>query len=61
MKYILLSDIHFGHKGNSEEFNKQCLDFLDFVAQDTENKDIDGAIFLGDWFHTRNNVNVKTL
>lgn len=61
MKYILLSDIHFGHKGNSEEFNKQCLEFLDFVAQDTENKDIDGAIFLGDWFHTRNNVNVKTL
>lgn len=61
MKYVLFSDIHFGNKGNSDEFNKQCLDFLDFVENDTADKNIDGAIFCGDWFHTRNNVNVKTL
>lgn len=61
MKYILLTDIHFGNKGNSDEFNQQCLDFLDFVEQTTSNMDIDGAIFLGDWFHNRNAINVKTL
>jgi hypothetical protein len=61
MKYVLLSDIHFGHKSNSDEFNKQCLDFLDFVATETEDMDIDGCIFLGDYYHNRNTVNVKTL
>lgn len=61
MKYILLSDIHFGNHGNSNEFNQQCLQFLDFVEKKTENMDIDGAIFLGDWFHSRNTINVLTL
>ena len=31
MKYILLTDIHFGCHGNSDEFNQNCLDFLQFV------------------------------
>lgn len=64
MKYILFGDIHFGNKGNSDEFNQQCLDFLQFV-QDFINEKLDGEpvlpIFLGDWFHNRNTINVKTL
>ena len=48
MKYVLLTDIHFGNKGNSDEFNQQCLDFLDFVEEKTCDMEIDGAIFLGD-------------
>lgn len=61
MKYILFSDIHFGNKSNSDEFNQQCLDFLDFVIDKTKDMDIDGAIFLGDWYHIRPNINTKTL
>lgn len=61
MKLVLLTDIHFGCKGNSDEFNQQCLDFLDFVQETVSEKDVDGAIFLGDWFHNRNAINVKTL
>lgn len=61
MKYILFTDIHFGNKGNSDEFNQQCLDFLDFVYEKTKNMDINGTIFCGDWFHNRNAINVKTL
>lgn len=61
MKYILLTDIHFGNKGNSDDFNQQCLDFLDFVEEKTCDMEIDGAIFLGDWYHNRNAINVKTL
>ena len=61
MKYILFTDIHFGCKGNSDEFNQQCLDFLKFVEDKTSDINIDGAIFLGDWFHNRNAINVKTL
>ena len=64
MKYILLTDIHFGCKGNSDEFNQQCLDFLqfvqDYVDEHFENEDI-LPIFLGDWYHNRNTINVKTL
>ena len=62
MKYILLTDIHFGNHGNSDEFNQECNNFLKFVEKTIENReDIDGAIFLGDWFHNRNSINVKTL
>ena len=64
MKYILLTDIHFGNKGNSDEFNQQCLDFLQFVQNYIDEK-LYGEdvlpIFLGDWFHSRNTINVKTL
>lgn len=64
MKYILFGDIHFGNKGNSDEFNQQCLDFLQFV-QDFIDEKLEGEdvlpIFLGDWFHNRNTINVKTL
>jgi hypothetical protein len=61
MKYILLSDLHVGNLSNSTEYNNQCLNFLDFVNDKTENMDIDGCIFLGDYFHNRNTINVKTL
>lgn len=64
MKYILLTDIHFGNHGNSPEFNQQCLDFLQFVQnyvdEHYEDEDI-LPIFLGDWFHSRNTINVRTL
>ena len=33
MKYIILTDIHFGAKGNSDEFNQQCIDFFKFVKK----------------------------
>lgn len=66
MKYIVFSDIHFGNHSNSDVFNQQCLDFLDFVndyAQDhfSDDETYGGAIFMGDWFHNRNTINVKTL
>lgn len=62
MKYIIFTDIHFGNKENKDDFNKECLVFLNFVEEKTSKmNDIDGAIFLGDWFHNRNSINVKTL
>lgn len=64
MKYILLTDIHFGCHGNSDEFNQNCLDFLqfvqDYVDEHFESEDI-LPIFMGDWYHNRNTINVKTL
>lgn len=63
MKHIILTDIHFGAKGNSDDFNEQCIEFLKFVKEKTEELGYDygNTIFLGDWFHNRNSINVKTL
>ena len=36
MKYILLTDIHFGNQGNSDEFNQECNNFLKFVEKTIE-------------------------
>ena len=63
MKYVLFGDIHFGNKSNSDEFNQECLDFLTFMQEwcdDNIQEDYE-TIFLGDWYHNRNAINVKTL
>lgn len=63
MKLVLFSDIHFGEKSNSDTHNKHCLEFLQFVNDwcDDNLTDDFTTIFLGDWFHNRNSINVKTL
>ena len=36
MKAVVFSDIHFGLKNNSDEFNKNCLDFIDFMIENSK-------------------------
>lgn len=63
MKCVLFTDIHFGCHNNSDVFNQQCLDFIDYMANwcdENIHEDFD-VFFLGDWFHQRNAINVKTL
>ena len=63
MKCVLFTDIHFGCHNNSDVFNQQCLDFIDYMAKwcdENIHEDFD-VFFLGDWFHQRNAINVKTL
>lgn len=63
MKIVLFSDIHFGEKSNSDTHNKNCLDFIQFMG-DWCSENIDESfitVFMGDWFHNRNTINVKTL
>lgn len=61
MKRLIFGDIHFGKKGNSHTFNNDCHDFLDMMIEYTKDKDIDEVVFLGDWFHSRNSINVSTM
>ena len=64
MKYVIFSDIHFGQKSNSDEFNQECLDFLRFVDKWTSDHltvEPFETIFMGDWYNNRNSINVKTL
>ena len=64
-KYVLFTDIHFGEHGNSDEFHQNCIDFIEFMVRYYHQKvptgQQGGAIFLGDWYHSRNQVNVKTM
>lgn len=63
MKLVLFSDIHFGLSSNDEIHNENCLKFLEFVQEwcDENLTDDFTTIFLGDWYHQRNAINVKTM
>ena len=60
MKYLFIGDLHFGEQGNSQKFNGQILDFLRWVVE-TFSADVDGVVQVGDYFDSRNRIDVSTL
>jgi len=58
---ILFTDIHHGNKNNSQTFNQDCSDFVDWVCAVAKERNINTCIFLGDWNHSRASINVATL
>lgn len=60
-KLILLTDIHWGARNNSEQHNQDCLDYIDWFIEKVKDEKPSHIAFLGDWFENRNQVNVKTL
>lgn len=61
-KGAYLTDIHFGRKNNSDQHNRDCLDFIDwFCDRVKEDKDIDYVAFLGDWHESRPAIGASTL
>lgn len=61
-RMAIFTDIHFGAKGNSEQHNQDCLEFIDWFCDNVKAMgDIDAIGFLGDWFENRNALNVATL
>lgn len=60
-KAIVFTDLHFGKKSNSLQFNQDCLDYIDWLCSIAKSKNIKTAIFLGDWHDNRSNLNVSTL
>ena len=60
-KAACFTDIHFGNKSNSKQFNQDADRFVDwFIGQAKENN-CETCIFLGDWHHQRAAINVDTL
>jgi DNA repair exonuclease SbcCD nuclease subunit len=55
------TDIHFGLKSNSSTHNKDCEDFVDWFIQEAKASGCETCIFLGDWHHNRNSINLITL
>lgn len=60
-KLIAFTDIHFGNKGNSVDFNEDCTDFINWLCDVAAKNGCETCAFLGDWHHHRNTINVSTL
>ena len=60
-KFVLIGDLHFGEKGNSEKFNRHILDFLDWVCELKESHEVESVVQAGDWFHSRHKIDVMSL
>lgn len=60
-KAAIFTDIHLGLKINSSLHNQDCLDFINWFVEQAQNNNCDVCIFLGDYFHNRNNTNLITM
>lgn len=60
-KIAAITDLHLGAKSNSIVHNKDCEDFIDWFISKAKEENCDTGIFLGDWSHNRNNINLLTL
>ena len=60
-KAACFTDIHFGLKSNSSIHNQDCEDFVDWYIAKAKEEGCDTGIFLGDWHHNRNSLNITTM
>jgi hypothetical protein len=60
-KVACFTDIHFGMKSNSSVHNKDCEDFVDWYIAKAKEEGCDTGIFMGDWHHNRNSLNITTM
>lgn len=60
-KAVAFTDIHWGKRSNSEEYNKTALNFVEWFIAEGQAYNADTCIFLGDWHDSRISVQVKTL
>ena len=61
MKLACFTDIHWGARSNSEQHLQDCLDFIDWFCALAKAEKATHVAFLGDWFESRNAINVRTL
>jgi DNA repair exonuclease SbcCD nuclease subunit len=60
-KVACFTDIHFGLKSNSATHNQDCEDFVDWFIAEAKEAGCETGIFLGDWHHNRNSLNITTM
>jgi len=60
-KVACFTDIHFGLKSNSATHNQDCEEFVDWFIAKAKEEGAETCIFLGDWHHNRNSINLITL
>jgi DNA repair exonuclease SbcCD nuclease subunit len=60
-KVACFTDIHFGLKSNSNTHNQDCEEFVDWYIAKAKEEGCDTGIFMGDWHHNRNSLNITTM
>jgi DNA repair exonuclease SbcCD nuclease subunit len=60
-KVACMTDLHLGMRSNSAIHNQDCEDFVDWFIQEAQSAGAETCIFLGDWHHHRNTINLTTL
>jgi DNA repair exonuclease SbcCD nuclease subunit len=60
-KVAVFTDLHVGLKSNSTVHLKDCEEFVDWFIQEAKKANCETCIFMGDWSHNRNNLNLFTL
>lgn len=60
-KAMVFTDIHLGQKSNSILHNQDCEQFVDWMIDLAKQENCETCIFMGDWHHHRNSVNLQTL
>jgi len=60
-KVACFTDIHFGLKSNSSTHNQDCEEFVDWYIAKAKEEGCDIGIFMGDWHHNRNSLNITTM
>jgi len=60
-KVACFTDIHFGLKSNSALHNQDCEEFVDWFIEEAQAQGCETCIYLGDWHHNRNSINLITL
>jgi DNA repair exonuclease SbcCD nuclease subunit len=60
-KVACFTDIHFGLKSNSAIHNRDCEEFVDWFIEQAQAQGCETCIYLGDWHHNRNSINLITL
>ncbi len=60
-KVACFTDIHFGLKSNSQTHNQDCEEFVDWFIKQAKFHGCDTGMFLGDWHHNRNSLNITTM
>ena len=60
-KAAVFTDIHFGLKSNSKVHNDDCEEFIDWYIDQAKEHNCETGIFMGDWHHNRNSLNITTM
>ena len=60
-KVAIFSDLHLGLKQDSPVWHEIALNWCKWFVDEVKIREIDTIVFLGDFFHTRNNISANTL
>jgi len=60
-KVAVFTDLHVGLKSNSTTHLRDCEEFVDWFISQAKEAGCDTGIFMGDWSHNRNSLNLFTL